>query len=520
MSKRNYYIIAALLLTVYFINGIIAIPRLSLTFDEQDHYSYAIRVAQMHPEKIYPYDDASTMPVSALNALPRAIEQLFDPTLKRTDGGQHDVFAGRYISLIICSLIGLFILHCSTQLYGKPAGLFSLFLFAFCPNLNGHAILVATDAFSALFTLTSAWYFRQMLLDTRWRNVLLFAVHLGLAQLVKQSLSHLFIIYSILFIVYAFKSTFKESWARVLLKVVGAIAMVLLVINIGFLFLKTGQSLNQYHFTSAFFQSLQHELSWMGSIPLPVPEPYLSGLDLTKHIDEIGPGRPESSDSAYILGQTKAGAGFWYYYIVALFFKTPIPVLIISILALFRGQRLKDRVSSSFIFLFVIGWFFIYFSFFYRSQVGIRHILMVFPLLYVLLGSIADWLFRRRVVVIILAAYSVITYYIYYPNLIAYTNEFIIPKKEAYKKLADSNLDYGQSHFLLLDYIKKHPDVRIADSIPGVGKQVLSVNRYLDLDNSHRYQWLRPFRPIGQVAYSYLLFDISEADLTGVKSEQ
>ncbi|MEI9946541.1 MAG: hypothetical protein WDN26_20255 [Chitinophagaceae bacterium] len=86
MGLKWYYIISSLLFIIYLVNGLIAIPQLSLTGDEGDHMNYAIRFAKMHPEKVKPFDDASTMPMSVLNTIPRAVEQLANPSLKKLTG--------------------------------------------------------------------------------------------------------------------------------------------------------------------------------------------------------------------------------------------------------------------------------------------------------------------------------------------------------------------------------------------------------------------------------------------------
>ena len=63
------------LFAVYLINGIIAIPRNSVTYDEMDHWSYGKRILMLKPSKIYPYDDAGISPFYGINAIPRAVQQ-------------------------------------------------------------------------------------------------------------------------------------------------------------------------------------------------------------------------------------------------------------------------------------------------------------------------------------------------------------------------------------------------------------------------------------------------------------
>lgn len=138
---------------------------------------------------------------------------------------------------------------------------------------------------------------------------------------------------------------------------------------------------------------------------------------------------------------------------------------------------------------------------------------MIYPLVYVLLGKVFGTIERRKWLVSLLCIYSITTYYYFYPNLIAYSNELIADKKNAYKIMGDSNLDFGQAYYLAKNYISRHPDTRFADTIPSAGKQLLRVNDYLDLESKHKYDWLKQYKPSGHVTHSYLLFDIKQSDI-------
>ncbi len=41
--KHHFILISSVLLSIYLVNGIIAIPQLSITYDEADHLNYAVR---------------------------------------------------------------------------------------------------------------------------------------------------------------------------------------------------------------------------------------------------------------------------------------------------------------------------------------------------------------------------------------------------------------------------------------------------------------------------------------------
>ena len=96
LRKREFHFYLVLVLfVVYLINGVIAIPRNSITYDEMDHWSYGKRILKGQTQKVYIYDDATAMPITGVNAIPRAVEQVLNSKLSKTDGGLSDIMHGR-----------------------------------------------------------------------------------------------------------------------------------------------------------------------------------------------------------------------------------------------------------------------------------------------------------------------------------------------------------------------------------------------------------------------------------------
>ena len=507
----HFYFVLSLF-AVYLINGLIAIPKNSVTYDEMDHWSYGKRILMRKTDKVFQYDDASAMPISGVNAIPRAIQQLRNPGLLKTDGGFSDIMNGRYVTLFVCLLTGMFIYSWSKQLFGEKGGLLSLFLFVFCPNLNGHGILLTTDAYTALFTVATAYYYWKFIKRSGWKYFLAFSISLGLAQIVKYSMIHLYVFLAIISLLVLIKrKTIFTGFGRNLVRLIVLKVIILFIINLGFLFNHPGKSLDEFKMTSRSFMNLQR--SFIGSIPLPVPEPYILGLDQTTYMNELGAGDPNVSDANYLLGEKRTGTGFWYYYLVVFIFKTPLIALLLLIAAIIFLFRRKEKQGHPSTMLFLLGFIFYFIlvlGFQNNVQIGLRHALMVYPLLYVLCGFVAQLnFFQKRIKLLtsVLIIYSLATFYYFYPNLISYSNEFIPIKKDAYKIMADSNIDFGQGWYALEKYLKSHPDVQIVrETPPGKeGKFVIGVNDYLDLKGDHKYSWIYSIKPDEQINHCFLL---------------
>lgn len=506
------------LFAVYLINGLIAIPKNSVTYDEMDNWSYGKRILKLRPEKVYLYDDGSAMPVSGLNAIPRAVEQIINPNLLKTDGGFSDIMHGRYVTLVICLLTGFFIYRWSKELFGNNAAVFSLFLFVLCPNLTGHGILLTTDAYTALFTVSTCYFYWKFNKQSGWKYFLLFSLSLALAHLVKYTMLHLFIFLAIISVLQLLKrktplSNWKINFKRLLVLAV----VFLLVINTGYFFNNTGRALSATETRSSLFSNLKS--SMIRNIPIPLPGPYIEGLDLTMHMNELGAGNPNVSGVNYLFGEKRSGTGFWNYYLVSFFYKTPLSVLLIllsAIVFLFIRKKKEGHPITMVFLLGIAAYFLVLLGLQANSQVGLRHAILIYPLLYVLAGSIWSIPFfqnKLRYIIPPLIIYSVATFYFYFPNLISYTNEMIIDKKNTYKVFADSNLDFGQGWFTIEQYLKKHPDVKMASTEPAEGKFVLGINDYLDLNQTGNHAWLSMFKPTSHIDFCFLYFDISAEDL-------
>lgn len=518
-KKQYHWLLRILLFAVYLVNGFFYIPRQAIVSDEEDHSNYSFRFIKGHPQKIKPYDDASTMPITALNTLPRIIEQIIHSRLQKNDHGISDIINGRYITLLFSIFIGVFILVWSKELYGEVAATFSLFLFVFCPNLNAHAGFVTTDAFAALFTIIPAYYFWKWQQNGSWKYLLFFSLGLGIAQLTKQSLSILLVIFFLLFIFSLFKEKLLlNTIKRKVIQLFISAFLILFIINAGFLFCDSFMPLGAYHFKSNSFSNLQTSLSLIRNLPLPLPSPYLYGLDLVKNMTEMDPGDLRVSLGNYILGEKRNSGGFWYYYFIILLFKTPLVIIVGGIVLLlnFRLAVNKDFFKNEFIILVLIISFFIFFNFMVKRQVGIRHILIIYPLIYVLFGRLvllAESKLQSKVIRGVVIIYSIATFYFFFPNLIAYSNELVTDKKDAYKIFADSNLDWGQGKEYLKKYLQNNKGVEIPRPVPKAGKYIVSANDYISLNGYPDISWLRRFKPVDEVYFSYLLFNITKEDL-------
>ena len=513
---KGYFITVCLglILVVYAGAEISFLTTEDLTADEPTHYTYAIRLLKGNVHKRAYTTDDSKMPVSVLNTIPRVLEQLMHRSLAKNDNGQSDTKAGRFITFLVSLFTLMIVFRWAKEWYGPRGGFFSMALSALCPNLLAHSGLVTTDAYSALIFLLVLYTLWKYLSSGQNRHFIAFAVWVGIAQITKQTFTHLYICIPIVVFLYKRINQQPVLWGNILKKLSLFFVINIVIINCGFLFYRTGLSLNDYVFTSKLFATLQSHSGILGNIPLPLPEPYLTGLDTVKYFDELGGGYPGSSFGLVtILGNHKQGASYWFYYPVTLLFKTPLPSILFFVLAVRGILRRSNRSffkKNEILVLLPCLYFLAAMSFFNHIQSGVRHLIFLYPPVYILCGRLLKYPLSniQKTGFIILSGWLIASVGSYYNCYISYTNELITDKKNAFQIVGGSNLDFGQGGSAAAAYIRDHPDVQFATAKPGKGKFLIPVGKYEDNFGEHTYNWLQHYPPIAQVHHCYLLVEV------------
>ena len=93
----------------------------------------------------------------------------------------------------------------------------------------------------------------------------------------------------------------------------------------------------------------------------------------------------------------------------------------------------------------------------------------------------------------------------------SYFNELVGPRKNAWRFLADSNLDWEDRRTDIERFLRENPglDVKVDPPEPRAGYLLVSANRLVGLYDPGEFRWLREeFKPLRHVGYSHLLFHV------------
>jgi 4-amino-4-deoxy-L-arabinose transferase-like glycosyltransferase len=496
---------------------------LSITYDEPDHFRYGRQILAGNAAR---FDD-SKMPFSALNALPAVAARALPEGRLTTALGRLE--AGRYLTVLFSLLVACCVFAWAARLYGPPAGLLALTLYTFDPNLLAHSQLVTTDLFAAGTMVWALYTFWRFLNAGSRRWALVSAGVFGVAQLAKYTAVFLAPVYLLVAVAFHAGGIAREWRDRDLPALRGRLrsaarytalcaVLTVAVVNLGFLFDRTLTPFGSYAFRSDLFKAVQRGVGPAGALPVPLPYPYLQGLDWIVQRERTG----EGYGSVYLLGELRKGQGFVGYFLYASLFKVPIVTLLVWLAAL--GTRLARRGPlalrrQEWVLLCPILFFTLYFNVFYRAQIGLRHFLVVFPLLHVLSGrllALASPLTRpARVAIGASAAYLVISVLSYSPHFLPYFNELVPNRLLAYRVLADSNLDWRQHRWYQDRYLEAHPEAIVEPERPTAGTIIVGANALTGVaGDPERFRWLREhFTPVDHIAYSTLVYHVTAADL-------
>ena len=182
-----------------------------------------------------------------------------------------------------------------------------------------------------------------------------------------------------------------------------------------------------------------------------------------------------------------------------------------------------------------------------KIQIGHRHLLPVYPFLFLMCGGTGKRFLELEKKWKPLSLFLIYTYplnsFLIFPHYLAYFNGILLPSR-AYEWVADSNIDWGQDLKGLKKWVEKKGLDKIylgyygtADPnyykipyryLPSTtanldryhytpmpkGKEIIaiSVTTYhsLYVKDLSFYRWLHKFKPFTSIGYSILLFDITE----------
>ena len=366
--------------------------------------------------------------------------------------------------------LALLVLAAGSEMFGPGTGLVALLIFVFEPNLLAHGAMITTDMASACcFFATVFAYYRWRKHPTAWR-IIVCGIAAGLALGAKHSGLFLIPVFLVLALIDLFASMSSASvinkagrsaWQKdalhtaISLAVAGVMAYSILWAFYGFRYqarpwtLVMVPTLGEYAVSthSALVDAVIPKLAAWHLFP----EAYLFGL-----VDIAGASK---RDPMFLLG-TDYATGHWFYFPVAFLIKSTLGFLALLLVAPFLKDLWKDGKWRTIVYLLLPALMYFGVSLASTMNIGIRHILPVYPF-FVLLAAAAVVALARRRSWGIYAAGALLLLHVassahVFPNYLTYANEAWGGPTNTYRLLTDSNADWGQGLRAAKSYLDAH----------------------------------------------------------------
>ena len=369
------------------------------------------------------------------------------------------LFLGRTMIALVNAGTALLVFLWSRSLFGLSGGFISLLLFVFCPTFLAHGALTTSDATMTFFFLAAVGAGWRHLERPGFKGGLLSATMLGLAFVTKFSAVLLIPTLSLIGGVWALGQARRTGWRAPLFRLArttlghGAAAWLTIWLFYGFRY-------SAFAPEFAAGGSFQH--GWGSLMPLDglpgkfiewgrawraLPEAWLYGLTFVLQFSR--------ARGAFMSGDYST-TGWVLFFPFAFLIKTTVPLLVLLAGgALAAGTQylrqpwvtLAARLRP---FTPLAALFLVYGATSLASHlnIGHRHILPIYPVLFIAAGYLGRWVDRSRP----LATFLITSLLLWHageslrarPHYLAYFNQIVGGSSHGWRHLVDSSLDWGQ----------------------------------------------------------------------------
>ena len=491
-NERPFWLIAIFIALLHAFMAVTAVNTKSPTFDEPQHLTAGYSYWTKNDFRLDPENGNLPARLAALPLLFGKTKFVApdDPKWRRADegGAAHQFFYelgndpdrmiadARLIMSIFGAALCLLVYRIAREFFGVIGGLVAATMIAFDPNFLAHSALVTSDVAAAFFftaTIWTCWRLIDRISPPRFAWAALSLSGLFLTKFSAPIVVPVLGLMSILQTASTggvelhfgrFRVSVTEQWKK--LPLVGAawIALgvsVLFAIWLSFSFRYSAFADNSpnyedhaWHWSYVLEDRgvFENAISFARERHL-LPEAYLYGAAyVNKHEND----RPAFLDNHWSL------VGFASFFPRAFLYKTPFPVLVLIVLGVAAIARRRFWSSANLLnpfFVFVL----IYAAFAIATQldIGHRHILPIYPALFIGCGAIA-WLLEQNwrrvcaVAISVLLLWQIGESFAVRPNYLAYFNQIAGGPSRGNEHLVDSSLDWGQDLPALKSWIDSH----------------------------------------------------------------
>lgn len=378
------------------------------------------------------------------------------------------LFRARAMATLFTLACAILVFLAAYEIFGVGAGLLSLLIFVFEPNILANGALVDTDIGAACFVFATVYAFYRYCEKPTLLRLSACCLAAGLALAAKHSTVLLLPIFVILAIYEIVRRRSPETGATETrthqsLRLLGVIAVVMVVAVAilwafyGFRYAARPGNAQLTPTPANYLHTIEkypHEadvIAFMEHHRL-MPEAYLFGMTDIVMISRTG--RP-----TFLLGHDYS-IGRWFYFPTVFVIKTTLGFLLLLVFASAARPLWRREHRRELVFLIAPPLLWLAIAMTSKLDLGLRHILPMFPFLIVLAGAVAWTLIRRSrawaVAAVALLVFHMASSLRAYPDYLPYSNEAFGGPSNTYKVVSDSNVGWESGLRTLAAYLDSH----------------------------------------------------------------
>ncbi len=517
----------ALLLCVQLVVSLWASSFKSPTFDEPVHLYSGWRTLRFHDMRVNPEHPPlwkcwAAFPSAGMDLGPEQSDSLAISTIERSRDGRWGIFEqwtqthqdliarpdglglmvigrARYMMAIVAGALTLACATLARRLGGDLAGVIAAAAVALDPNALGHGPLVTNDIVASALFIGLALVLARLYERVTVRALLALCAVVGVAMCVKFSA---LLMFPMCVACLGTRAMIRRPWPTLLgaakgrarrcgvaIVIVGCAGLTTWLAIWAAYGFQEAASTDGARFDTAYIQrqmQVRETQARIGSVDftpadLDAWRPSLIGrFILLSDRMHLLP-NPWNFGMAYLVGNAQWRTGYafgeayqqgrWWYYPVAMFFKTPAPTLVAlalgTAIALVRRKRaeLTPAHRALLVCTGVVAGIYALASMRSDLNIGLRHFFPTYFSLIALTGAPLAWAVRTsiagRVVVAGLGVWLAIAIATAFPNYIAYFNLPSMAFGRPINLIGDSNLDWGQDLPSLATWQRAHPKEKL-----------------------------------------------------------
>lgn len=405
----------------------------------------------------------------------------------RAGNDAHEItFLSRIFPILLALLAGAVVYFWAKERMGKTWALLPAFLFLFSPTVLAHGHYVTTDIGAALGTLITLFSFVSFLEKPSPARLVIAGVALGLAELMKFSNAMLFPFLGVLAGIYWLSGILRRSpneysvrrgWLRIFFSYAAVCLIAFGVIYAAYAAFTWNYPIErQVSDTTQILQSFSNRgiadaVQWMSGNPVfrPLAQYFLGVIMVAQ--------RSSGGNTGYFVGELSS-TGWWFYFPLVFLTKEMFPALLIIFSGAFRGvvgifrnrigswwRKMLEYLGTNFHEFSMLLFILLYWAWSMRSplNIGVRHLLPVLPLMYILGAGAVKKIFAETMapgrikgaILTILLAWMAAGSFLSYPFFLSYFNEASGGVFRGYRIATDSNYDWGQDLSRLGEWVSE-----------------------------------------------------------------